>query len=280
MDTNDNAERIVPMRLQKFLARAGAASRRGSEDLMTAGRVCVNGVVATELGTKVDPLVDVVTVDGRVVSLSDGNVYLVLNKPQGCLTTMDDPYGRPTVASLVPKDRYPGLFPVGRLDQDTTGVLLFMTDGELAAKLLHPSTHVDKTYHARVAGRLSPNDARRLSEGVELDDGMTSPAGVRVLSAHEGRDVYDTRMRADDDLVEIVLHEGRKRQVKRMLSYVGHPVYRLNRVSFGPITAAGLAVGSWRLLNAAEVESLRQASATGRYTGTRPGVDPRSLKKN
>ena len=279
MDQRDNEERIVPMRLQKFLARAGAASRRGSEDLMTAGRVCVNGVVATELGTKVDPLVDTVTVDGKVVSLSDGNVYLVLNKPEGCLTTMDDPYGRPTVASLVPCDRYPGLFPVGRLDQDTTGVLLFMTDGELAARLLHPSTHVDKTYHARVSGRLSPLDVKRLSQGVELDDGMTSPARVRTLSAHEGRDVYDSRMRSGDDIVEIVLHEGRKRQVKRMLSYVGHPVYRLNRVSFGPITAAGLPVGSWRLLNANEVEALRTASETGRYTGTRPGIDPRSLKK-
>ena len=280
MQTPENEERIVPMRLQKFLARAGAASRRGSEDLMTAGRVCVNGQVATELGTKVDPLVDVVTVDGRVVSLSDGNVYLVLNKPEGCLTTMDDPYGRPTVASLVPTDRYPGLFPVGRLDQDTTGVLLFMTDGELAARLLHPSTHVDKTYHARVAGRISPFDVKRLCEGVELDDGMTAPAEVRTLSDFEGRDVCDPSMHAGDDLVEVVLHEGRKRQVKRMLSYVGHPVFRLNRVSFGPITAAGLPVGKWRLLNAAEVEALRKATETGRYTGTRPGVDPRSLKKS
>ena len=180
----------------------------------------------------------------------------------------------------MPTDRYPGLFPVGRLDQDTTGVLLFMTDGELAARLLHPSTHVDKTYHARVAGRLSPFDVKRLCEGVELDDGMTAPAEVRTLSDFEGRDVCDPSMHAGDDLVEVVLHEGRKRQVKRMLSYVGHPVFRLNRVSFGPITAAGLPVGKWRLLNAAEVEALRKATETGRYTGTRPGVDPRSLKKS
>lgn len=277
--TDEQEPRIVPMRLQKFLARAGVASRRGSEDLMTAGRVCLNGVVATELGTKVDPRVDTVTVDGRVVTLSDGHAYLVLNKPAGTLTTMDDPFGRPTVASLVPTDRYPGLFPVGRLDQDTTGVLLFMTDGELATRLLHPSTHVTKVYHARVDGRLKESDIRCLCEGVQLDDGMTAPAQIKILSELEGYDVVDEKMHEGDDLVEIVLHEGRKRQVKRMLSYVGHPVFRLNRVSFGPIGVKNLPVGSWRFLNAAEVESLREATRTGRYTGTRAGVDPRSLKK-
>ena len=139
---------------------------------------------------------------------------------------------------------------------------------------------MDKTYHARVAGKLSPFDVKRLCEGVELDDGMTAPAKVRTLSDFEGRDVCDPSMHAGDDLIEVVLHEGRKRQVKRMLSYVGHPVFRLNRVSFGPITAAGLPVGKWRLLNAAEVEALRKATETGHYTGTRPGVDPRSLKKS
>ena len=150
-----NGEAIVPMRLQKFLARAGAASRRGSENLMTAGRVRVNGEVVTELGSKVDPLCDVVEVDGVVVRLFDSSVTIMLNKPAGYLTTMSDPHGRPCVASLVPTDRFPGLFPVGRLDMDTTGLLLFSTDGELGNSLLHPRYHVDKTYHARVAGIMS-----------------------------------------------------------------------------------------------------------------------------
>ncbi|MEF2651197.1 pseudouridine synthase, partial [Slackia piriformis] len=134
-------ERIVPMRLQKFLARSGVASRRGSEDLMTAGRVRVNGEVVRELGSKVDPLVDIVTVDGKMVRLSDEPVTLMLHKPAGYLTTMSDPFDRPTVADLVPCDRYPGLFPIGRLDFDTTGILLFSTDGELGNGLLHPRKH-------------------------------------------------------------------------------------------------------------------------------------------
>ena len=146
-------ERVVPMRLQKFLARAGAASRRGSEDLMTAGRVAVNGVVATELGTKVDPLVDEVTLDGMPVSIADEPVYIAFNKPAGVVTTMSDPQGRPTVATFVPVKEHPGLFPVGRLDYDTTGLLLFTTDGEIAHRLLHPSRHVEKVYRALIDGR-------------------------------------------------------------------------------------------------------------------------------
>jgi 23S rRNA pseudouridine2605 synthase len=136
-------ERVVPMRLQKFLARAGAASRRGSEDLMTAGRVAVNGVVVTELGSKVDPAVDFVTLDGKAIAIADAPVYIAFNKPAGVMTTMNDPQGRPTVASFLPIKEYPGLFPVGRLDFDTTGLLLFTTDGEIAHRLLHPSRHVE-----------------------------------------------------------------------------------------------------------------------------------------
>ena len=146
-------DRIVPMRLQKFLARAGAASRRGSENLMTAGRGTVNGKVVTELGSKVDPLVDEVAVDGAVVRLADGPVTIVLHKPAGFVTTMSYPQGRRTVAELVPTERYPGLFPIGRLDFDTTGLLLFSTDGELGNGLLHPKHHVTKRYLACVEGR-------------------------------------------------------------------------------------------------------------------------------
>ena len=145
-------QRIVPMRLQRFLARAGAASRRGSENLMTAGRVRVNGVVVTELGAKVDPLVDEVTLDGVPVRLAERPVYVMLNKPKGYLTTMSDPQGRHCVAELAPVAQHPGLFPVGRLDKDTTGLLLFTTDGTLAQNLLHPSRHVSKRYVALVDG--------------------------------------------------------------------------------------------------------------------------------
>lgn len=279
-DRDAQGSMVVPMRLQKFLARAGVASRRGSEDLMTAGRVTVNGQVATELGTKVDPAVDVVAVDGCPVTLSHGKVYLVLNKPGGVLTTMDDPHGRETVVSYVPVDRFPGLFPVGRLDLDTTGVLLFMTDGDLAARLLHPSTHVTKVYHARVDGRVRERELELLRQGIELDDGPTAPAGCRVLMPEEAPTVCRGRLDPYESLVEITLHEGRKRQVKRMLSAVGHPVLQLSRVKFGPVDAQGLDVGSWRILSSSEVEALQQAVASGAYTGTRFGVDPRSLKRD
>lgn len=269
------AEALAPMRLQKFLARAGVASRRGSEELMAAGRVKLNGRVATELGTKVDPLVDVVEVDGARVCLAEGKVYLVLNKPADVITTMDDPQGRQTVVSYVPCDRYPGLFPVGRLDRDTTGVLLFTTDGDLAARLLHPSTHVMKVYHARLSGVIREADLDLLRRGIDLDDGPTAPARCRILSERESLDVHGGRLARDESAVEVAIHEGRKRQVKRMFSAVGHPVCQLNRVSFGPITAQGLAPGAWRLLTTAEVEALRAETERAGYTGTRYDVDER-----
>ena len=257
----DGQERIVPMRLQKFLARAGVASRRGSEDLMSAGRVRVNGQVVTELGSKVDPACDVVEVDGRQVTLAAGPTYLVLNKPEGVITTMDDPQGRPTVVPYVPTERFPGLFPVGRLDRDTTGVLLFMTDGDLSSALLHPSSEVEKTYHAVVRGRIDEEALDRLRAGVVLDDGPCVPARCRELTAQEASDVTCGRLADDESAVELTITEGRKREVKRMLKAVGHPVVELNRVSFGPITAEGLEPGSWRLLSAAEVDALRALAA-------------------
>ena len=278
-DSTDNEGSLAPMRLQKFLARAGVASRRGSEDLMAAGRVTVNGAVATELGTKVDPAVDRVEVDGKPVSLSQGKVYLVLNKPAGVLTTMDDPQGRDTVVPFVPVDRFPGLFPVGRLDLDTTGVLLFTTDGDLAARLLHPSAHVMKVYHARVDGLVRERELEELRHGIELDDGPTAPSKVRRIYPEDAPELRPPRRDRDETIVELSIHEGRKRQVKRMLTAVGHPVRQLSRVSFGPITCSGLEEGSWRLLTTAEVDSLRSAVDESSYTGTRFGVDPRSLKR-
>ena len=272
-------ERIVPMRLQKFLARAGAASRRGSENLMTAGRVTVNGVVVTELGSKVDPLVDEVAVDGVVVRLSDGAVTLMLHKPAGPLTTMSDPFGRLTVADLVPTDRYPGLFPIGRLDQDTTGLLLFSTDGDLGNHLLHPRHHVLKRYLALVEGTPTEAHLASLRCGIHLDDGTTQPAQARLLGGDEetaARALLEAADLPDDAsrqyrsahservkrrrVVEIGIREGRKHQVKRMLEAVGHPVAALHRAAFGPLDLGDLPRGSWRLLSADEVEALRRAS--------------------
>ncbi len=272
--------RIVPMRLQKFLARAGAASRRGSENLMTAGRVTVNGVIITELGSKVDPLVDEVAVDGVTVRLSDGPITLMLHKPAGIVTTMSDPQGRPTVAELVPAQQYPGLFPIGRLDRDTTGLLLFSTDGELGHTLLRPSGHVTKFYTALVEGMPTPGQLAQLREGIVLDDGLTLPAEVELLEGDRAQgallalDVPPVApagasrqyMRAcsarakERSVVRVGLHEGRKRQVRRMLDAIGHPVLALHRDTFGPARLGQLPRGEWRLLDAAEVVALNQAA--------------------
>lgn len=261
------------MRLQKFLARAGVASRRGSENLMTAGRVCVNGVVASELGAKVDPACDVVTVDGTEVRLADGSVYLMLNKPAGYITTMSDPAGRPCVASLVPHQRYPGLFPVGRLDRDTTGLLLFTTDGQAAQRLLHPSFEKDKHYVALVEGRLSKSGVAALESGIMLDDGPCAPADVELmgpkgaLAAQVASSWWSLRGKsgrtdvpAGHSVVGLTIHEGRKHQVKRMLAAVGHEVVALHRDTFGPLELTGVECGRWRILTDQETKSLLLAA--------------------
>nr|WP_049777735.1 pseudouridine synthase [Coriobacterium glomerans] len=251
MEPGDRRERPRTMRLQRFLARAGVASRRGSEHLMSAGRVRVNGLVASELGTKVDVGADRVEVDGIEVVFGAPPVYIVLNKPAGYLTTMSDPAGRPCVAELVPIRRFPGLFPVGRLDKDTTGVLLFTTDGDLAQNLLHPSKHVAKTYLARVEGTPDSADLDVLRAGIELDDGPCLPARCRLV---------ERRASGGSSLVELIIREGRKNQVKRMLAAVGHPVQRLVRTSFGGVAASDLAEGEWRELTSCELALLRPES--------------------
>ena len=267
-------EAMVPLRLQRFLARAGVASRRKSEDLMSAGRVTVNGQVVRELGSKVDPVHDMVAVDGRVVSVAAQPVYLMLYKPAGYLTTMSDPRGRRCVAELVPTDEHPGLFPVGRLDADTTGLLLFTTDGLMAQDLLHPSRHVWKRYVALVEGTPNADELRRLERGVQLDDGMSAPAKVRLASRDErlaapvlaaersarGRGAARASKGGETSVVVLRIHEGRKRQVKRMLQAVGHPVLALHRDSFGPLRLTGLKPGCWRPLSDAELASLPRTS--------------------
>ncbi len=253
-------ERIVPMRLQRFLARAGVASRRGSENLMTAGRVTVNGEVVTELGSKVNPLVDEVAVDGKPVRLSDGHAYLVLNKPTGYLSTMHDPHGRPCVKRLVPTKRYPGLFPVGRLDTDTTGLLLFTTNGDAAQRMLHPSMHVWKHYVALVRGIPTQRELDRLREGVKLDDGYAQPAEVELLTADNpaALPVAPEGIPYGHAVVGLRIHEGKKHQVKRMLKAVGHNVVRLHRDTFGPIVLGDVAMGRWRELDEAERAAVEQ----------------------
>ncbi len=241
-----------PMRLQKFLARAGVASRRGSENLMTAGRVKVNGRVVTELGFKVDPLVDIVEVDDIFIKWQDDKVWIMLNKPAGYVSTMKDPHARKTVAQLVPIKDYPGLFPVGRLDMDTTGLLLFSTDGEISHRLLSPAHHVMKVYEAIIKGTLLSEDINALCDGVLLDDGMTLPAKVRVIEQIN----YGAELAS---LVEISLTEGRKRQVKRMFEHVGHPVLKLHRKAFGSIYLGDLEEGKYRKLTTEEIESLKEA---------------------
>ena len=229
------------MRLAKFLAHAGVASRRAAEEVVRAGRVTVGGEVVTDPARDVDAAGGV-AVDGRTLEGPEQRVVVVLHKPSGVVSTARDTHGRRTVVDLVD---LPGarLYPVGRLDADTTGLLLLTNDGALAERLLHPRYELPRTYRARVAGgRLSPRSLRALREGVDLDDGRTAPARVREVRA---------------GLLELTLREGRKRQVKRMCAAVGHPVQALERTRFGPLGVRGLAPGHWRLLTPAELERLR-----------------------
>lgn len=230
-------------RLQKVLARAGLASRRVAEELIEAGRVTVNGEVAA-LGRRVDVDHDRVAVDGTPVAVRPGLVYYLLNKPLGVVSTAADPEGRPTVVDLVPAE--PRVYPVGRLDVATEGLLLLTNDGELTHRLTHPRYGVDKEYLAQVAGHPSPAAVRRLREGVELDDGRTAPARVALVAP---------------DTLRIVIHEGRNRQVRRMCDAVGHPVRRLVRTRIGSLADRRLAPGEWRSLTAAEVRSLSEAAS-------------------
>lgn len=253
-----SADMRYPMRLQRFLARAGVSSRRGSERLMTEGRVRVNGEVVSEFGAKVDPLSDEVTVDGIRVEPLGTFTCLLLNKPAGYLTTMSDPYGRPCVSGLVPTAELPGLFPVGRLDADTTGLLLFTTNGMLGQHLLHPSHHVDKTYIALVKGCPSEEGLNRLRQGIVLDDGPASPAAVELMDSGNPLclSVAPEGIPFATSVVSVTIHEGRKHQVKRMCEAIGHEVIALHRHSFGPLALGDEPLGSWRELTRAEQSAL------------------------
>ena len=230
-------------RLQKVLARVGIGSRRVCEDLIAEGRVLVDGETAV-LGRRVDPETALIEVDGAPVGVRPDLVHYVLNKPAGVVTTADDPQGRPTVVGLVPDE--PRVFPVGRLDVDTEGLLLLTNDGELAHRLTHPSYGVEKEYVAEVEGLPTRAVLRRLREGVELDDGPTAPARATLV---------------DPSVVRLTIHEGRNRQVRRMCEAVGHSVVRLVRTRIGPLADRSLAPGAWRELTGDEVRSLQRAVA-------------------
>jgi len=246
-------------RLQKVLARLGLGSRRACEEFIAAGRITVDGEVA-ELGRRVDTTRERIELDGVPLPVLPGLVHYLVNKPAGVVTTADDPEGRPTVVQLVPAR--PRVFPVGRLDTATEGLLVLTNDGELAQRLTHPSYGVEKEYVAEVEGVPGAGALRRLRTGVELDDGITAPARVGVVSP---------------GVLRIVIHEGRNRQVRRMCEAVGHPVRRLVRTRIGPVADRALRPGAWRELTGAEVRALagaatrRPGRGRGRPRAAAPG---------
>lgn len=235
----------MEIRLQKMIAGTGLSSRRKAETLIAAGRVTVNGKVVTELGTKVDPGRDHVKVDGRHLTGAQPYVYLMLNKPKNVMSTLDDPGGRTTV-----KDYLHGVsvrvFPVGRLDFDSEGLMLLTNNGDLAQALLHPRYHVPKTYLIKVKGVLNDEEIGQLQQGIKLEDGMTSPATVKKV-----------KIAQQNSWLEITIREGRKHQVKRMLEAVGHPVIKLMRVRMGPLSLGDLGSGEFRFLTDREANALR-----------------------
>lgn len=233
-------------RLQKILSEVGVASRRGAEEMIREGRVTVNGRVAG-IGEKADPLRDHIKVDGRLVSLSSSSsrVYLLVYKPKNVVTTADDPEGRPTVLDLVKsKSR---LFPVGRLDYDAEGFLLLTNDGELAYRLSHPSFEVPRTYRVKVQGKPTPEEVRKLSQGVRLEDGLTAPCRISFLQETD-----------QNSWLEMTLHEGRNRQVKRMWEKMGYSVLKLARTRLGGLSLGKLKPGEYRALRPGEVEKLKR----------------------
>ena len=250
-----SAEQADGVRLQKVLAAAGVGSRRACEVLIGAGRVSVDGVKVTEQGRRVDPETAVVRVDDMRVTTSSTSVYLALNKPKGMVSAMSDPEGRPTVGDLV-AGRSERLFHVGRLDAETEGLLLLTNDGELAQRLTHPSYEVPKTYLAELLGPLPRDVGRRLRAGVELDDGLATVDSFKLVDSQANR-----------VLVEVVLHEGRKHIVRRMMEHVGHPVQRLVRTAVGPVQLGAQKPGRLRAAQPARARCALPARRA--VTGTR-----------
>ncbi|MCP4338033.1 MAG: rRNA pseudouridine synthase [Desulfobulbaceae bacterium] len=233
-----------PIRLQKFIAQCGIASRRKAEELISKGRIAIDGVKVTEMGIRVIPGKNKITFDGKPVEAREQLVYYLLNKPKGYVTTLSDPQGRPIVTSLI-KDSEARLFPVGRLDLDTEGALILTNDGEFAQKIQHPSHGIDKTYQALVKGCPQKDKIALLERGILLEAKMTSPATVSVVSK-TGKNC----------LMQITIHEGRKRQVKKMFDFIGHPVLHLKRTAYGKLSLGRIALGDFRQLNPSELNKI------------------------
>jgi len=244
-------------RLQKIIANAGLASRRRAEDLIRKGRVTVNGVPVSELGSKADPERDEIRVDGKLVHPGFEHTYIMLHKPEGCVTTTKDPEGRPTVMDLV--KRVPRrVYPVGRLDYDTSGLLLLTSDGELTRFVTHPSSKVEKLYYVKVKGRISQDTVRKLRKGPDIGERPLKPARVKFVKHSRG---------GAHSWIEMTITEGRTRQIRRMCEAVGHPVMKLKRVSLGPLELGRLPSGEWRLLTDREVSALMRAKKGARRKG-------------
>lgn len=233
------------MRLQKYLALCGVASRRGAETLIAGGKVCVNGAVITEMGVKVNAK-DKITVNGEPVRLEKKKYYILLNKPAGVLSSVSDDRGRPCVTELI-EGVDARLYPVGRLDYDTTGLLILTNDGDFMQRVTHPSFEIWKTYQAVVKGTPNETDVRKFAEGIVLEDGKTLPAVLDVVG-----------YKGNNAIVEISLREGKNRQVRRMLDRIGHPVRSLQRIRFGNLELGDLKPGKWRHLRAEELEKLTE----------------------
>jgi len=234
------------VRLQKVLAERGVASRRGAEELIREGRVRVNGAVITELGHKVDPERDRIEVDGKRIPPPPPKVYYLLYKPYGVITSLNDPRGRPTVRDLLRRVKL-RIFPVGRLDWDAEGLLLLTNDGELAARLLHPRYQVPRVYLVKVRGLLEKGEVERLREGIPLEDGPSPSMKVTLV-----------RRTKSNTWLQVTLHEGRNRIVKRTFAAIGHPVMKLRRVAFGPLRIGGLRPGEYRALSPEEIKRLKR----------------------
>jgi 23S rRNA pseudouridine2605 synthase len=230
-------------RLQKILAKAGIASRRGAEQLIRDGRIRINGQVVTEMGCKTDPNRDTITCDGQPIAF-EHKLYVLLNKPAGYVTTLADPQGRPKVSDLLAGIPL-RLFPVGRLDFETEGALLMTNDGDLAQAILHPSFEVNKTYEAEVIGSPSADKLKRLAQGIDIDGVITRPAAIRVL-----------RRSKDRTLVEITIHEGKKRQVRKMFQAINHRVLHLKRTAYGNLRLGALPLGKYRILDATDLKKI------------------------
>jgi len=235
------------MRLNKFLSKAGIASRRGADLLLEQGRIAVNGKIVTELGTVIDETRDKVTFDGKSVLLSEENLYLILNKPSGYLVTCKDSFQRPIVMELMGEYKKT-VKPVGRLDFDSSGLLVLTDDGEFAFRLSHPKFGIDKKYQVRCEGYVSDKDLKKLGEGIELDDGITSPAKLELISRSKTFSRF-----------HITIHEGRKRQIRRMCQAIGKKVMTLKRISIANVDLGDLRSGRYRLLEKKEIECLKKA---------------------